>query len=81
MDHTPAGELSDRDRALLRAVAAGHAEVVDHCGPLLSIDGRGSCDQFAASRLTLAGLLQPPRGRSRTPARLTPAGRAALARA
>lgn len=32
------GKLSHRNRALLRAVAAGHGEVIDDCEPVLIID-------------------------------------------
>jgi hypothetical protein len=68
------GELSRRDRALLRAVADGHGEVADDCGPVLTIDGRCCCDQLAARRLTQAGLIERPSGTEPRPARLTPTG-------
>lgn len=72
-------ELSYRDRALLRAVAAGDCELSDRCGPVLTIGGRCCCDQFAAPRLTRYGLIDPARGAEPRRARLTPRGRAALA--
>lgn len=70
--------LSHRDRALLRAVASGHSELVPGPLPVLIIDGRCCCDQLAARRLTEAGLVDPPAAARRT-ATLTAAGRALLA--
>jgi hypothetical protein len=63
--------ISHRDRAFLRAVAAGRCEIAGEC---LRIDGLGCCDQFAALRLTQAGLIAAADG----PARLTPSGEALL---
>ena len=63
--------ISYRDRAVLRAVAAGRCELAGEC---LRIDGLGCCDQFAAMRLTRAGLIAAVDG----PATLTPSGRALL---
>lgn len=63
--------ISHRDRAVLRAVAAGRCELAGEC---LSIDGLGCCDQFAGLRLTQAGLIAATDG----PARLTPSGEAVL---
>jgi hypothetical protein len=63
--------ISHRDRAVLRAVAAGRCEMAGEC---LRIDGLGCCDQFAALRLTRAGLIAASDG----PARLTPSGEALL---
>jgi len=51
--------LSRRDRAILRAVAGGHAELVFGTEPDLIIDGRCCCDQTAAHRLAHAGLIAP----------------------
>ncbi|MBW4717054.1 hypothetical protein [Saccharothrix obliqua] len=64
--------LTHRDRAVLRAVEAGRCAFE---GGTLLVDGIGCCDQFAGSRLTRAGLIAGAGG----PARLTAAGRAALA--
>jgi hypothetical protein len=52
-------------------VAAGRCEIAGEC---LRIDGLGCCDQFAALRLTQAGLIAAADG----PARLTPSGEALL---
>jgi hypothetical protein len=72
---------SRRDLALLRAVAAGRAELVCGCQPDLLIEGRWCCDQPAAHQLAAAGLLSPaipaPVG-SRVPAVLTETGHAVL---
>lgn len=74
--------LSGRDRAILRAVAHGSAELVVGVEPDLFLDGRWCADQFAAHCLARAGLIAP-QGPStvgrRVPARLTAAGRAHLA--
>ncbi|RSM86090.1 hypothetical protein DMH04_15630 [Kibdelosporangium aridum] len=64
--------ISNRDRAVLRAVAAGRCEISGVC---LRIDGLSCCDQFAAMRLTQAGLIT---GQDHEPARLTPSGQALL---
>lgn len=69
--------LSHRDRAVLRAVAAGRAEISPTTGGTLVIDGRYLSDQFAGPRLTAAGLIDPHNGS----ARLTPVGAALLAAA
>jgi hypothetical protein len=65
-------DLSYRDRAVLRAVAAGRC-TVSSIG-VLAVDGLGCCDQFVGRRLAAAGLLAPGPG----PARLTASGRALL---
>lgn len=49
--------LSGRDRAILRAVAAGDAELVLGAEPDLLLGGRCCCDQPAAHRLVRAGLI------------------------
>lgn len=74
---TPAGTapLSHRDRALLRAVAAGRCVLA---GPTLLVDDLPCADQFLHARLARAGLIGPG---SAGPAHLTPAGRDALAAA
>ncbi len=69
--------LSRRDRAILRAVAGGTAELLGGSRPDLLVDGRCCCDQMAAHRLAQAGLIvgtAPAALGQRVPARLTPAG-------
>lgn len=74
-------ELSGRAKAVLRAVAAGRAQVTGGREPDLYIDGLPCCDQTVSHDLVHAGLL---RGRrvvgldERTEAVLTDAGRAAI---
>jgi len=70
--------VSKRDRAVLRAVAAGRCQVSGGCGTTLVIDGLCCADQFAGARLTGAGLIAVP-GSAGGPARLTPAAVALLA--
>lgn len=68
-----------RDRALLRAVAAGRCELGGGCEPVLLIDGLSCADSVAAHRLVAAGLIiSAAPGRHLAPAELTPIGRAAL---
>jgi hypothetical protein len=67
---TTTTDLSYRDRAVLRAVAAGRC-TVSAIG-VLAVDGLGCCDQFVGRRLANAGLIAPGPG----PARLTATGRA-----
>jgi hypothetical protein len=68
--------LSQRDRAVLRAVAADCCEISEMFGRNLVIDGVWFTDQFAGTRLTEAGLIiAGPLG---GPARLTASGRALL---
>ena len=78
----PTTPLTSRDRAILKAVAAGRAELVYGAEPDLLLDGRCCCDQAAVHRLAHAGLIAPS-GRAdvgqRVPATLTPAGTAQLA--
>jgi hypothetical protein len=76
MDTATATALSNRDRAILRAVAAGGAEVSCGAEPDLFLDGRCCSDQVAAHRLARAGLIAatvPGAVGQRVPARLTPA--------
>lgn len=71
------GEPSDicgRDRAVLRAVAAGRCELRAGCEPVLVVDGVRCADSGVASRLLAAGLVVKPVGSAT--AQLTPAGRA-----
>ena len=74
--------LSYRDRAILRAVAGGGAELVAGVEPDLFLDGLCCADQTAAHRLARAGLIAtavPGAPGSRVPARLTEVGADALA--
>jgi hypothetical protein len=69
--------LTHRDRAILRAVAGGTAELLGGSQPDLLVDGRCCSDQMAAHRLAHAGLIAPAapgRVGQRVPARLTAAG-------
>ncbi|HEV7450428.1 MAG TPA: hypothetical protein VGO16_03380 [Pseudonocardiaceae bacterium] len=76
MNTTTTTPLSYRDRAILRAVAAGRCEIAETFGGNLVIDGMWFTDQFAGPRLTEAGLIiAGPQG---GPARLTASGRSLL---
>jgi hypothetical protein len=68
-------EICGRDRAVLRAVAAGRCELRAGCEPELVVDGVRCADSGVATRLIAAGLLVKPIGS--TIAQLTPAGRVA----
>jgi hypothetical protein len=70
--------ITYRDRAVLRAVAAGRCEFSATRGTLV-VDGLCLSDQFAGSRLTAAGLIAT--GAQPGPARLTATGAALLAAA
>jgi hypothetical protein len=76
MNATPA--LSFRDRAILRAVAVGTAQLSVSSEPDLFVDGRCCSDQVAARRLAHAGLIAAVAPAAhpgqRVPAELTPAG-------
>jgi hypothetical protein len=78
---TTTSTLSGRDRAILRAVAAGGAELELGAEPDLFLDGRCCCDQLAAHQLVHAGLIAAATlglvGK-RVAAVVTPAGRQAL---
>jgi hypothetical protein len=69
---TTTTDLSYRDRAVLRAVAAGRCTVSAIGG--LAVDGLGCCDQFVGRRLAAAGLIDADPG----PAHLTDTGRALI---
>lgn len=74
-------ELSVRDRAILRAVEQGRAELVWGSEPDLFLDGRYCCDQSAVHRLVRAGLIAPARDAGvgeRVSAVVTTAGRLEL---
>jgi hypothetical protein len=79
MHTTTSPALSPRDRAVLRAVAAGRCEISGRLGGALVVDGLFLSDQFAGHRLAGAGLIarDPQLGE----AVLTPSGRALLAAA
>jgi hypothetical protein len=82
MELTTTTPLSGRDRAILRAVATGGAELAWGSEPDLLLDGRYCCDQPAAHRLARAGLIAPVavcRAGQRVPATVTEAGRRELA--
>jgi hypothetical protein len=70
---TTAAFLSNRDRAVLRAVEAGRCEISPK-DRVLVVDGLCFTDQFAGSRLTKAGLIAAATGTGR--ALLTASGRA-----
>ncbi|CRK55976.1 hypothetical protein [Alloactinosynnema sp. L-07] len=73
-------ELSHRALAMLRAVAAGRAQISCSREPDLYIDGVPCCDQFSAHVLTHDGFIaasEGPFGRL-VPAVLTNEGIAAL---
>ena len=78
---TTTNTLSGRDRAILRAVAAGGAELALGTEPDLFFDGRCCCDQSAAHYLVRAGLIAAASlglVGQRVAAALTPTGRQAL---
>jgi hypothetical protein len=79
-DADPEPDLSLRDRAILRAVAEGRAELVGPSWGDLVIDGRCCADQTAARRLIRRGLIDVPTrtGRPRAAACLTVRGRGRL---
>lgn len=63
--------LSGRDRAVLRAVAAGRCRLSAASDGRLIVDDLGCCDQFIGRRLTKAGLITASEAGA---VRLTPAG-------
>lgn len=78
MERTINVSLSGRDRAILRAVAAGKAELAWGGVPDLFLDGRCCSDQVAAHRLARTGLIAPTAvgtAGTRVPAGITTAGR------
>jgi hypothetical protein len=78
---TTTSTLSGRDRAILRAVAAGGAELALGAEPDLFLDGLCCCDQSAAHQLVRAGLIAAATlglVGQRVAAALTDAGRLAL---
>lgn len=81
------GQLSDRGRAILRAVAGGGAELSVSCEPDLFLEGRCCSDQATARSLVRAGFITTispiTEGRvefgRRVAARLTTTGQQAMA--
>jgi hypothetical protein len=72
--------VSGRDRALMRAIAAGRCQLGAGVEPVLLIDGIVCADSSAGYRLVAAGLIAPPDASGPLgPAVLTSAGHAALA--
>jgi hypothetical protein len=72
--------LTGRDRAVLRAIAAGRCQLGVGYAPVLWIDGFLCADSAAGHRLVAAGLIFPSDPtRPQDVAILTDAGRAALA--
>ena len=76
MGTTTFTQISNRDRAVLRAIADGRCAVSGDFGNPLTIDGFRYADQFAKARLTGAGLITVA-GSNR--AALTSTGRALVA--
>jgi hypothetical protein len=77
MNTTIITQVSNRDRAVLRAIAEGRCIISGGAGNPLTIDGYCCADQFAKARLTTAGLISVA-GPAPAPAQLTPTGRAVL---
>jgi len=79
---TAAAGLSSRHVAMLRAVAAGRAELTCSRVPDLYVDGRCCTDHSASALLVTAGLVaagpEPRTATGRVPARVTAVGRALL---
>jgi hypothetical protein len=76
MSPTTTTVISQRDRAVLRAVAAGRCAISAQDAGALVIDGLCCCDQFVGLRLTRAGLIAA--GSPAGPAQLTASGWALL---
>jgi hypothetical protein len=72
-------QLTNRDRAVLEAIAADRCTVADDAGHALTIDGLCFCDQFAGTRLANAGLVTVVVGPAPLRPQLTAAGRSMLA--
>lgn len=71
--------VSGRERALLRAVAAGRCQFRGGCEPVLLVDGLACADWSVARRLVESGLVEVPDPRvPLAPAVLTSAGAAQL---
>jgi hypothetical protein len=76
MNTTTFANLSNRDRAVLRAVASGRCEIAASMGHALVVDGLCLSDQFVGPRLLAAGFIAPGLRPGR--ARLTASGAALL---
>jgi hypothetical protein len=72
MSEEEPSQICGRDRAVLRAVAAGRCELRAGCEPELVVDGMRCADSGVAARLIAAGLVVKAIGSS--VAQLTPAG-------
>lgn len=70
--------LSNRDRAVLKAVAAGRCLMSGPHASSLTIDGLCCADQFVGPRLAGAGLIACASLNGPAPAELTEIGRALL---
>lgn len=75
MTGTTVTPINHRDRAVLRAVAAGRCRLSPEYRDTLLVDGICLADQFAGPRLAAAGLIAPASGDE---LRLTASGRALL---
>ncbi|MPY79271.1 MAG: hypothetical protein GEV04_12425 [Actinophytocola sp.] len=74
-------DLNYRERATLRAVALGTAEITCSSEPDLFIDGLACCDQSTVHQLARLGWIEPEvsgRPGERVRAQITALGRAAL---
>lgn len=72
--------LTGRDRAVLRAAAAGRCQLGAGYAPVLRVDGFACADSSVGHRLLAAGLICPcDPAHPLTVVSLTAAGRAALA--
>ena len=72
-------ELNHREKATLKAVASGQAEMTCSSEPDLFFDGLTCCDQMTAHRLANLGLIAPAHHGApgeRVPAVLTDTGQA-----
>jgi hypothetical protein len=80
MPGTGTSRLNGRDRAVLRAVAAGRCRLGAGWQPVLLVDGLVCADSGAGRRLVAAGLIDPPDpARPLGPASVTALGRRVLA--
>ncbi|GAA4936858.1 hypothetical protein EV188_11467 [Actinomycetospora succinea] len=79
MTTTTREPLSQRDRAVLRAVAGGRCRRSGEIGMTLMVDGVYCSDQQVGLRLAAAGFIATEAGRGT--ATITDVGRAALAAA
>ncbi|MDN5930962.1 MAG: hypothetical protein L0I24_07860 [Pseudonocardia sp.] len=78
MSDTTVTTMSGRERALLRAVAAGRCQFRGGCEPVLLVDGMACTDWSVARTLVESGFVEAPDPRvPLAPARLTETGQAA----